>query len=589
MLTTYDYIVIAIYFVFMLGIGRIFRFFIKDTSDYFRGGGQMLWWMVGSSAFMVQFSAWTFTAGAGKAYEDGPLVLTIFFANAVGFFINYLYFAPRFRQMRVITPIEGVRLRFGPINEQFFTWILVPIGVVQAGIWLNGLGVFFSAVFGFDLALTIIVTGSVVLLVALWSGSWGVVASDFMQVLILMPISVVAAFLALYHIGGIEELVVNFPADSFLGNNVNYPIIAYIWIFLIFFRQFASTNNMLDASRYLNARDSSHARKAALLAAVLFIVGPIVWFIPPMVTRVVEPDLASVYPQLPNPSEASFVRICQIAMPVGMLGVLASAIFSATLSSMDSGLNRSAGIFVRNFYRPLIRPKANEGELLYAGKALTIGLGAVIIGVAYIFSQSEIKLFDLMLLFGALVVLPANIPLILGMVIRKTPDWSAWATVFVGLGVSLFCRFVIDVDWLMATFDLETPLSARERSDYLLITSVALNTIICSSFFIGTRFFYKEPAGKRHTESKTFWDNITRPVERDETHVDNKDFAQARILGAMSVAYGIFLIVLMLIPNDLIGRLSFAFCGVSLLVIGLALRGGANKAQKAEAALQGND
>src|SRR5579859_5305095 len=113
MLSHYDYAVIAFYFLFMLVIGWVCRRFIANTSDYFRGGGKVLWWMVGSSAFMLSFSAWTFTGGAGKAYEDGAIILAIYFGNAIGFFFNFLFFAPRFRQMRVVTAMQAVRKRFG--------------------------------------------------------------------------------------------------------------------------------------------------------------------------------------------------------------------------------------------------------------------------------------------------------------------------------------------------------------------------------------------------------------------------------------------------------------------------------------------
>ena len=50
MLTVYDYIAIAFFFLFMLALGPIFKRYSKDDSDFFRGGGQMLWWMVGGSA-----------------------------------------------------------------------------------------------------------------------------------------------------------------------------------------------------------------------------------------------------------------------------------------------------------------------------------------------------------------------------------------------------------------------------------------------------------------------------------------------------------------------------------------------------------
>ena len=81
----------------------------------------MLWWMVGSTAFMTQFSAWSFTGAAGKAFSNGLSVMMILLGTALGYFFNYLFFAAKSRQVRVVTPIEGIRLRFGKVNEQVFT------------------------------------------------------------------------------------------------------------------------------------------------------------------------------------------------------------------------------------------------------------------------------------------------------------------------------------------------------------------------------------------------------------------------------------------------------------------------------------
>ena len=113
------------------------------------------------------------------------------------------------------------------------------------------------------------------------------------------------------------------------------------------------------------------------------------------------------------------------------------AIFAATMSSMDSGLNRNAGIIVKNFYNSVLRPQASEKELLTASKLTTLALGIGIISAAVLFSQLEsLGLFDLMLQFSALIALPLNIPMLWGMVFKKTPDWSGWATAIFGLCVA---------------------------------------------------------------------------------------------------------------------------------------------------------
>ncbi|MFS1440288.1 hypothetical protein BCU55_020295, partial [Shewanella sp. 10N.286.48.A6] len=98
-------------------------------------------------AFIVKRFRVLFTGAAGKAFTDGFPIMVIFMANAFGFLLSWLFFSYRFRQMRVVTPIEGVRRRFGATNEQVFTWATMPTSVVYTGIWLNGLALFVSAVF----------------------------------------------------------------------------------------------------------------------------------------------------------------------------------------------------------------------------------------------------------------------------------------------------------------------------------------------------------------------------------------------------------------------------------------------------------
>ena len=83
-MTSYDTAVLVFYFAFMVAVSWVFRRFVHNVSDYFRGGGKALWWMVGGSAFMVTFSAWTFTGAASAAYADGWPVAAIYFANGSG-------------------------------------------------------------------------------------------------------------------------------------------------------------------------------------------------------------------------------------------------------------------------------------------------------------------------------------------------------------------------------------------------------------------------------------------------------------------------------------------------------------------------
>ncbi|MCC5021967.1 MAG: hypothetical protein J6386_03785 [Candidatus Synoicihabitans palmerolidicus] len=214
--------------------------------------------------------------------------------------------------------------------------------MLQADIWLYGLGIFCTPVFGLDLRLTIVICGLVVVFVFAAGGSWAVVAGDFLQALVLVPITIVAAFTA------------NLP-------DAHWQLVRAAegfgpwWILAVALEKLTHINGLHSSSRYLCAVDGREARKAGLLSSLLFFVGSIVWFIPPLVARA-QGLTFDVSSGVANPAEMSYITIAAQSLPAGLLGLLVTGIISSTMSSMDSGLNRNAGIFVRSFYLPSRTP-----------------------------------------------------------------------------------------------------------------------------------------------------------------------------------------------------------------------------------------
>jgi SSS family transporter len=565
--------VVIIYFAFLIVIGWAFRNLTSNTSDYFRGGGNVLWWMVGASAFMTQFSSWTFTGAAGKAYVDGLAVAFIFIGNALGYFFNYLYFAPRFRQMRVVTVIEALRLRFGKRNEQVFAWVSMFTSSTTAGIGLNGLAIVTSSIFDFSMETTIIATGLVVIVMSVTGGAWAVIASDFMQMIVIMAVTIACAAVGIYHAGGLTPIINEFPRDFVSGTGLNYMSIFYIWAFSIFLKQIGLTNNILYSYRYLVAKDSSHARKGALLACGLMTLGPVIWFIPAWFMASSGVDLASAYPeQGSNYAEASYLAFVKTYMPVGMIGLLVAAMFAATMSSIDSGLNRNAGIFVKNFVKPVLVPNISEKRLMIVSRLASIGFGALIISIAlFMNSLKELSLFDAMLYMSALLGFPQMIPSFLGFFVRKTPDWAAWATMVVGAGVSYIVAVVLQPAHIENWFQLSSELTTREWVDLVVAISLISHVVITGGFFCMTTLFYRGLPEEREAAVNRFFANINKPLhkrEGDHAHLDNR---QRILLGRMVAIAGILVMAMLILPNPLWGRLVFLICGAAILFVGVML------------------
>jgi len=477
--------------------------------------------------------------------------------------------------MRVDTPTEAVRRRFGSGNELFFSCALIIFTLLNAGIWLNALAVFSSAVFEADIVMTIIVIGLAVVFVSVLAGAWGVVASDFVQTLVVATVSVACAVVALVKVGGPVNLVTNFPSDFIMGPNMNYGLLLVGTFVFFLAKQLVTIMNMHDSFRFLNAKDSANARKAALLAMCLMGVGSIIWFIPPWASAILYPDAAAAYPDLGNKAaDAVYLVFARNAMPVGTVGLLLAGLFAATMSSMDSALNKNSGIFVRSIYQPWLEKRnkvVSDQYLLNLSRGLSFVSGLIVIAMALYFkSLKELSLFDLMMSLSAMVQVPILIPLILGLIVKKTPVWAPWVTVLLGLFVSWFMLNILTPQVAAQWIGIE-PFTRREATDMNLILTIGAQVFVTGGFFVLTSLFYRETSAEDEARRKAFFTDLETPVIADDAQ-DDYDWQQRRKLGAMVIYMGLGLCAMTLIPNPIWGRVIFLLCAVALLIIGTLLK-----------------
>lgn len=574
----YDYIVIGVYLVFLFCLGPVYKSFSKTASDYFRGGGGMLWWVVGSSAFMTTFSAWSFTGGAAKAYETGTFFLLLFACNLVALVFCLFFTAHRFRQMRVVTPVEAIRKRFGATSEQVFTWLPIVFNTLMGGIWLYTVSVFMSGVFGLSLAMIIVSLGVVMVGMTLLGGSWAATAGDFVQMLVVMMITLIMSSLTLAHreVGGLAGLVQKLPAAHFDWTEFSRPWVIVVFAVTLLLTQVTSMNSMLTgAARYVFVKDGRDARKAVLISIAGFLLLAPLWMIPAVGATVIFPDLARLYPQLNNPREAAYVAMAVELLPPGLLGLLVCGIFSASLTSMNSLLNSCAGIFVRNFYIRKINVGAPEAKQILVGRIFTTLYGALWILVALIFKDvKSLQLFNLILLASASLGLPTAIPLTYGLFFKRTPDWAGWSTMVVGFVIAIAARFTLTKDFLNAQWGRVTPLSTHEIADLGIALTAGAVFLGCSAWFFLSMLFHPRSRPEERRRVDDFFTEMNTPVIHDpaQTPVHENDRRQYLVLGNLCLAYGCLTLLLLAIPNPTSGRLLILACGGVVVVIGLILR-----------------
>ncbi len=577
-MSNYDYIVIGVYLAFMLALGPIYKSFSKTASDFFRGGGGMLWWVVGSSSFMTQFSAWSFTGGAAKAYETGTFFLLLFICNLIATITCLIFTAHRFRQMRVISPVEAIRNRFGASSEQIFTWLPIFFQMFFGGVMLYTISVFMSGVFGASMMLIIVVLGIVMIVMTLLGGSWAATAGDFVQMLVVITITLIMAALTLGHedIGGFTGLIDKMPSYHFTWTEFARPSVIVVFSITLLVNQIVFANSMQSgAVRYIFVKDGRDARKSAWVSVIGFLLLPSIWIIPALGAAILFPDLSTMYPQLNNANEAAYVAIAMELLPQGLLGLLVCGIFAASLTSMNSLLNSFSASFVRNFYIQVVNKKASELKQIFVGRMFILVYGVVWIVVAMLFSTiKSLQLFDLILLASASLGLPAALPMAMGMFIKKTPAWAGWSSMVAGFIASIASRFMFTPEKLESLWGQGAELTARELGD--LNIALTTGTVFLATFvwFLFSMLFYKGTSAAYRKQVDHFFDEMNTPIDREEEHEPDYegDRRQYSVLSNLCLAYGVVTLLLLAVPNDLKARLLILCCGGVVVLVGLILR-----------------
>lgn len=558
-----DYSVIGCYLIFLIVIGSAFHRFNRNVSDYFRSGCRGTWWLVGASVFMGGISAYSFTGSAGVAFQAGWAVAIIYVGNALGYFVNFLFLAGWFRQLRATTSPEVIRLRFGTVTQQLYAFLGVILGIVGAAVTLWAVAIFSASVFGYRVDVIIVILGCVGLIYSLMGGIWGVMATDFVQGLILMPMTILITVLCLHQVGGVggffrmvqaKGLSHQFAVFHAYGE-FKYGYYTVIWAAAMIFKQTLDQNTLGAANRYFSVKDGKEARKAALIAVTMMLAGAIFWFIPPMTARMLY-EKQTLAMHLNDPSESAFAVAALHVLPNGLIGLMAVAMFSATLSTIDTGLNRNAAVAMKDIYplfcKLLNRPLDSERVQLVMSRLITMFFGLCIISNALYFSRKTgMGMFDITLNLGAMLGLPLATPLFLGLFVRKVPAWSA---IF-----SIVCGFACSA----VAFYSATTWSYQEKVFWNVLAG-AVSFLICMPFWKYAPRVYRE-------QVEAFFLRMHTPVDFEKEVGSANDGQQLRMIGGFSVAIASFICLLLVIPNNLTGRLSILFIGGVVMSVGVAM------------------
>jgi len=412
-----DWIVIAGYLAFSLGVGIVLaRRAGRSTDDYFISGRHLPWWIAGTSMVATSFAADTPLYVTGLVRKGGIQENWFWWSFAIGGMFSVFLLSRMWRRARVITDVELTELRYsGPSAAALrgfrAAYMAIPINCITMAWVIVAMIKLMQVLFNIKPIWAVVVCCLVAVIYAVLSGFWGVVVTDLVQFVIAMGGSVLLCVLSVRSVGGLGGLSAHFTGDlreKFLRFFPSVPEGAGLfdpdfWTGpLIAFAVFVSVqwwaNKNADGGGVVIQRMSATKNeKHSLLATLWFNIAnyalrPWPWILVALVSLVVFPELAD--------TEQAYPMMIKRFIPPGLMGLMIASFLGAFMSTIDTHLNLSSSYVVNDFYKRFIRRDASESHYVLVSRLASVGFMVLSSLIALKF-DSIAGLFKFLLAFSS--------------------------------------------------------------------------------------------------------------------------------------------------------------------------------------------
>lgn len=547
-----DWLVIAAYFLFNLGIGIYYaRRARGSTTEFFLSGRDVPWWLAGTSMVATTFAADTPLVVTGLVAENGIAGNWLWWNFVMSGMLTVFLYARLWRRAGVMTDVEFAELRYSGKPATFLRgfralYLGLPINCIIMG-WVNlAMVKILQVSLGVDKRTAILIVVGMLLFTAFYttiSGLWGVLVTDLFQFVLKMGMVIVLAILSVRAVGGIDELKLKIAAMDAASNHAGsrlafFPDLHSAWMPALTFFVYLAVNWWASwypgaepggggyvAQRIFSAKDERHGMLATLWFNIAhYALRPWPWILTALASLVLYPELVD--------KESGYIRTLMDpnVFPTYLRGFMLAAFAAAYMSTIGTQLNWGASYVINDFYRRFWVRGKGERHYVIISQVVTVLLMVISLLVT-LQLESIGDAWKLLLVIGA----GTGPVLLLRWFWWRMNGWSEIAAMVTAAVVSIFLQFVIK--WKSSD-----PLQFA----YLMLTTVGVTTAVWLLVTLVTRpepqetlvDFYRQvrPEGPG-------WRHIARAAGALESHE----------MGGLTVQFANWILGCMLIYASLFG------------------------------------
>ena len=390
-----DYWVIALYFVgvFVTAALLIRRDAKKAkgtaTGNYFLGGRNLGWFIIGASLFSSNIGSEHLVGLAGAGASGNFPAAQIEILAAFMLLILGWFFVPFYMRSGVFTMPQFLELRYSKWAKNYLSWVsIIAYVLTKISVTIAAGGIIFTAFLEVNFW-----TGSIIIVIAtglytIFGGLKAVAYTDMIQMFVLIGGSVALTFYGLNALGGWDELVRQTdPTYLSLWRGINHESFPWTGILLgapILGIWYWCTDQFI-VQRTLAARNIDQARKATIFAGYLKLLPLFIFLIPGVIAYALStgPNPVLTFPTIDGKTiyDAALPLMTMQLLPTGLKGLVVAGLIAALMSSLSSVFNSCSTLFTLDIYKQYF-PETSEKKLVRVGQIATAGL--VLLGLAWI-------------------------------------------------------------------------------------------------------------------------------------------------------------------------------------------------------------
>lgn len=456
-----DWSIIALYFVFIIGIGFYLKRFTGTGEDYFLAGRKNSSWVAGLAFLSANLGALEILGWTGGTMKYGMFVSHWYWIGAIPAMLFLgLYMMPFYYSSKIHSVPGYLKLRFDERSRLLNAFSFAIMTLLMSGINLYLMALVLRTILGWDWHLSMWISALAVGCYIMLGGLMSAIFTEIVQFFLIWFGLFLVAILGVVEMGGINQVLTGLPdamsklwsttgsaANNAMGVTWAYIVFGLGWVLSFGYW----TTDFLVVQRAFSSKDLRSARMTPIIASFFKMALPFIIVIAGLVAYKLTQMAGADFKLLAHPvtgepwNDTALPLLIARYYPQGLVGLGITALLAGFMAGQAGNVSAFNTVWTYDIYRVLINKNASDAHLVWMGRITTLVGILLSVATAYLAMQFN-TIMDYIQAIFSWVNAPLFATMLLGMFWKRTSPTGAFWGLILGMVTSftIFLGFKMD-------------------------------------------------------------------------------------------------------------------------------------------------